>query len=310
MRISVIANAAAAEAGELLRPEVERLREEGHEVQVRLTFEKGDAERFASEAAEQGAELLVAGGGDGTIHEVVNGIVAWLEDGGAAAPRLGVLPLGTGNDLAAGLELPTEPGAAFDVALAGRVQPLDVGCVNGRCFLNVSTGGFGAEATDETSPEAKRALGALAYVVTGVKKFVGLDLSSARFRAGDELLYDGPFFVFAVGNARRTGGGNWLTPRADPADGLLDVCIVGEMPRLDFVRLLPELRAGNHLEHPAVVYRQVARLEIEADRPLSVNADGEALPSGERFVYTLAPWRLPTGLPRPLAPHGANPPGG
>ncbi|MBV9774346.1 MAG: lipid kinase YegS, partial [Gemmatimonadetes bacterium] len=174
---------------------------------------------------------------------------------------------------------------------------IDVALVNGTPFLNVSTGGLGAEATEEAPVEVKRLLGPLAYFVTGVKKFVALNPSHARFTdGGGSSLYDGPFLIFAVGNCRRTGGGNRLTPRADPGDGLLDVCVVGEMPRRDLLTLLPDLRAGRHLEHPAVVYRQVRELRVESEEELSVNVDGEPI-GGRILSYTLSPHRIELSLP-------------
>ncbi|HEX2187546.1 MAG TPA: YegS/Rv2252/BmrU family lipid kinase [Longimicrobiaceae bacterium] len=303
MRISIIINPPSPEATEEVRDAVRMLRDAGHAVFPQLTFEKGDGRRFAREAAARGCELVIAAGGDGTIHEVGNGIHDWLSQraaGGSPAapeegPRLGIVPLGTGNDLAGALDVPQDVGTAVASAVVGRPVAVDVGTLNGEGFLNVSTGGIGAEATEETSDEVKRLLGPLAYFVTGVRKFVSLQVSSARF-TDSTTIYDGPFLIFAVGNSRRTGGGNWLTPRADMSDGLLDVCIVKEMPRRDLLGLLPELRAGRHLDHPAVIYRQVPSLVVESEDELSVNVDGEPL-DGRTLRYAVSPQRICLSLP-------------
>ncbi|HEX8246000.1 MAG TPA: YegS/Rv2252/BmrU family lipid kinase [Longimicrobium sp.] len=280
-----------------VRAGVEKLRAGGHEVEAHVTFEPGDAARFATEAARRGAELVVAAGGDGTVNEVVNGLLAGSPGDAAAAPRLAILPLGTANDLASGLGIPTDDAeAALAVAVAGVPFCVDVPTVNGRCFLNVSTGGFGAEATDESSEGLKSVLGPVAYVVTGVRKFVRLEPSRARFTAGGQALHDGEFLVFAVGNARRTGGGMHLTARAEMDDRLLDVCIIEEMGRLEFARIAAQIRAGGHVDHPRVTYRQVPSLSVEADEELSVNADGEPM-SARRFDYTFAPGRLTLMVP-------------
>lgn len=302
MRIGLVINAEQG-AVEKLRELVGVLREAGHEVLPRLTFEGGDAVRQAHELATAGCELLVSAGGDGTLNEVVNGVHRFVESAGegAAGPRLGVVPLGTANDFANGLGIPAEIAEAMDVAVTGQPIEVDVGMVNDRCFLNVSTAGFGAEATDETSDEIKRALGPLAYVITGVKKFATLEPSAARFSDG-EVIHDGSFLLFAVGNGGRTGGGNWLTPRAHLADGKLDLCIVTEMSRVDFMKLLPELRAGTHVDHPAVIYRQVERVEIDSREELSVNADGEPM-NARRLEYRVSPHRI-----RVVAPAEAPPP--
>ena len=312
VQISIIINPPSPEAVEALRQGVERLRADGHTVHPRVTFEGGDAHRFAWKSAEYGSELVIACGGDGTINEVVNGLYDWAEgrDGGGAPvlPRLGIVPLGTGNDLAGGLGIRTgDPKGALLDAAGGQPYEVDVARVNGRCFLNVSTGGIGAEATDEASDELKRMLGPVAYLVTGVKKFVQLKASRARFRAGDEVLYDGAFLVFAVGNAWRTGGGYWVTAEADPADCLLDLCIVGEMSHVEVVRIAPQIRAGRHVHHPLVTYRKVRELTVEADEEITVNADGEPL-AARRFEYDLVPHRLTLMVPR-LDETGAAPEG-
>ncbi|HWK89118.1 MAG TPA: YegS/Rv2252/BmrU family lipid kinase, partial [Longimicrobium sp.] len=212
MQISVIINPPSFDAVESLRAGVARLREQGHTVHPRVTFESQDAHRFAWKSAEFGADLVVAAGGDGTINEVANGLLDWIEDHpGKPVPRLGLVPLGTANDLAGGFGIRGgDPQGALLAAAEGQPYEVDVGRVNGRYFLNVSTGGFGAEATDESSDELKRVLGPIAYLITGVRKFVQLRVSRARFSADGEVLHDGDFLVFAVGNAWRTGGGNWL----------------------------------------------------------------------------------------------------
>jgi diacylglycerol kinase (ATP) len=295
VRITLIANVPRPEVVAELQAWVDGARAAGHEVRPLLTFEGGDAERFAREAAAGGAELVIAAGGDGTVNGVANGLHAAHRAGVGELPRVAIVPLGTANDLANALGIPEEVEAALRLAVEGEARAVDLGIVGERCFLNVSSGGIGAEATEETSSESKRALGALAYLVTGVRKFAALQPSHARF-TDHEVIYDGPFLLFAVGNAWRTGGGNLLTPRADMADGLLDLCIVKECTRMEFLKLMPELRSGEHLENPAVIYRQVPCVRVEAAQALSVNADGEPQ-EGSVFVYRLAEERLRLVVP-------------
>jgi diacylglycerol kinase (ATP) len=299
VHVEIVINPSSAEAVEGIRAGVATLRDEGHTVHPHLTFESGDARRLAREAAERGADVVVAAGGDGTINEVVNGLHDWADaEGAGSAPRLGLIPLGTANDFAGELGVPRDPAEALRVAVDGDAYPVDLATVNGRCFLNVSTGGFGAEATDESSDELKKLLGPIAYVITGVKKFVALAPSSARFTSGGETLHDGEFLIFAVGNARRTGGGVRLTGEASLADGLLDLCVVASMSHLEFVRIAPQLRMGSHVEHPKVIYRQVREVTVEADVELSVNADGESM-SARRFEYGLVPHQISVMAPTP-----------
>ncbi|HEX6909554.1 MAG TPA: YegS/Rv2252/BmrU family lipid kinase [Longimicrobium sp.] len=311
MQISIIINPPSPEAVESLRSGVERLRAEGHTVHPRVTFEQGDAHRFAWKSAEYGADLVIAAGGDGTINEVVNGLYDWIDDRTdgkpPVLPRLGIVPLGTGNDLAGGLGIRGgDPEGALLDAVLGEPYRVDVGRVNGRYFLNVSTGGAGAEATDDAAPELKRMLGPVAYIITGVRKFVQLKASHARFTAGGETVYEGGFLIFAVGNGWRTGGGNWVTAEADPADRLLDLCIVQEMSHVDVVRLAPQIRAGRHVHHPQVTYLKVPELLVESDEEMTVNADGEPL-TARRFEYGLGAHRLTLMVPQ--VPDGAEAPG-
>jgi diacylglycerol kinase (ATP) len=289
---------------EALRSLVASMREAGHDVWPRLTFEAGDACRQARWMARRGADRIVAVGGDGTLNEVVNGVLG-LEWSGA----VGVVPQGTANDFAAGLGIPEELEAALSVALDGTERRVDVGRVNGRYFVNVSTGGFGAEAAEEAPAEAKRLLGPWAYVVTGVRKFVELRPSRARFSAPGGVLYEGEMLLFAVGNGKQTGGGNRLTPRALLDDGKLDVMIVPAMPRMEFLSLIPELRSGTHLDDPAIRYYRTPRLRVEAEAPLSVNADGEPL-RGLRFSYRVAARSRTLMVPEQMkTPAGAEPAG-
>jgi diacylglycerol kinase (ATP) len=305
VKLTLIANAPAPDAVQALRRGVAELRAAGHTVHPRLTFEEGDAGRMAAEAAEGGAELVVAAGGDGTINEVVNGLLgrAEREADERPLPRLGIVPLGTGNDLAGGLGIATgDPEAALVAAAGGVPYEVDVARVNGRHFLNVSTGGIGAEATDETSDELKRLIGPIAYLVTGVRKFAQLRASHACFTSGGRTVFDGRFLLFAVGNAWRTGGGNWVTADADPADRLLDLCIVEEMGHLEVVRIAPAIRAGRHVNHPRVTYLQLPEVVVEADDEITVNADGEPL-SARRFEYALGSRRLVLSVPAVPAHH-------
>lgn len=280
-----------ADAMQAQRAAVEWLRERGHRVRPYLTFEAGDAVRMAERAARRRADLIVAVGGDGTIHEVVNGIVRseWQ-------PRIGIVPAGTANDFASGLTLPRDPVEAAAVAVSGRPTAVDVAFVNGRCFINVSTGGFGAEATEGAAQASKRRWGPLAYLWRGARKLAELDPYRARFDVDGEAVFDGDFLFFAVGNARQTGGGSHLTPVADRADGRLDLVIVKHMPTVEFMAMLPDIRAGRHLASPDVLHLRGRRISVDSAMPLPVNADGEAI-EGSRFEYSVLERPLSLMLP-------------
>jgi len=250
-----------------LRHLVSWVRGRGHRVDVRVTWEAEDAGRFTREAAAAGASAIVAVGGDGTVNEVLNGLA------GLHVP-LGIIPLGTANDFARQAGIPLDVDHAMDVILRCKPARVDAIELNGRRFLNSSTAGVGAEATAETSAESKESLGALAYAITGARKLKNL--------AGVDAAFSGPgfdlscrFIAFAVGNARRTGGGTAFTPRASVRDGLLDLCVIEELPRRDAARLALRVKRGEHLDHPAVHYVQLPSLVVDCARDVTVNVDGE-----------------------------------
>ena len=265
------------------------VRDKGIIVSPRVTWEEGDATRFAQQAVRDGATAVVAVGGDGTVNEVVNGLV------GSRVP-LGVIPIGTANDFARQVGIPMHADQAMDIILRQPARAMDLGEVNGRAFLNVSTGGVGAETTAETSPAAKERLGSLAYALTGMKKLGGLRPRRGWF-FGPGFEFRGDWLLFAVGNGRVTGGGTAITPHASVTDGLLDICVIEAMPRGEFARLALLVRKGEHLGHPAVRYAQVPELTIESARAISVNVDGEPV-NARRLVYRAIPGGLMVHLPQ------------
>src|SRR5881275_2911033 len=167
--IALIIHGARDERPEL-RHLVDWVREKGHFVEPLPTFE--------------------AAGGDGTVNEVVNGL------DGYDVP-LGIIPVGTANDFARQVGIPADADHAMDVILQRKPKRVDTASLNGRRFLNVSTGGVGAEATAETPPDAKEALGAIAYAISGMRKLADFRAGRAHF-AGDGFEYDGEFLMFAV----------------------------------------------------------------------------------------------------------------
>lgn len=270
-----------ARAGsDALRDAVADLRRAGHRVRVHVTWERGDARRLARHAADRvvrrGAGAVVAVGGDGTLNEVLNGVLLASPTVGAPAP-IGVIPVGTANDFARQAGIPSDPGAALALAAAADPVPVDVGRVNGRAFLNVSTLGAPAEVTSETSASSKQALGVFAYALSGVRRFVTGDEPVTARVSGPGFARELPFLFVAVGNARATGAGTVVTPLAEVDDGLLDVCVVEPVARLSYAGLLLELRRGEHLDREGVHYVQTPWLRVEAAEPLAANVDGEPI---------------------------------
>ena len=268
---AMIIHGARAEREEV-RHLIDWVRGKGHFVEAHVTLEAGDATSMAAAAARSGADVVIAMGGDGTLNEVVNGL------DGFDTP-LGIIPLGTANDFATQAGIPTDADHAMDVILHGKPMCIDTASLNGRRFLNMSTGGVGAEATAETPSEAKESLGPVAYAITGMRKLAEFEPYRARFH-GPGFSYEGEFLMFAVGLTRASGGGTFVTPNASLTDGLLDVCVVEGMGRAEFARLVMKIKRGEHLGEAGVHYAQLPSLTVESEAELSVNVDGES--SGAR----------------------------
>src|SRR5947209_4084002 len=237
------------------------VRDKGHFVEPHATFEGGEAAAVAADAARRGVDVVVGAGGDGTINEVVNGL------DGYDTP-LGIIPLGTANDFARQVGIPPDADPAMDVILQRKPRRLDTAALNGRRFLNVSTGGIGAEATAETPSEIKESLGPVAYAISGMRKLAGFSPNFGRF-AGDGFSYEGDFVMFAVGLTRSTGGGTMVTPMASATDGLLDLCIIEGMSRGEFARTALKVKRGEHVGMNGVRYVQLKWVTIDGREPIA-----------------------------------------
>ena len=274
-----------------LRPAVERaLREAGLAVEVLETARPGDAERLARALGEAGA-LVVSAGGDGTVHEIANGLAG-------TAGTLAVLPLGTGNDFAHALGMPDDLAQAAGVVARGQSRRVDLGHVrwtdadggtHERRFANCLGAGFDAHAA-ALAAQTKRLGGRTAYLVAVVRTLWAWRRPRVHVRvrervpagdAGDApspLDHDGPLFLCEVGNGHSVGGGFLLTPDAVPDDGLLDVCLVRHVTTRRALRLLPRTFTGAHVTAPEVTMGRTTGLGLTVEGGgVALQADGEIL---------------------------------
>jgi YegS/Rv2252/BmrU family lipid kinase len=266
-------------------PELERqLRARGLEYRLLGTSGRGDATRFAREALEAGGRFLVAVGGDGTVHEVVNGMLD--DEGKPLVPDavLGVVAAGSGCDFIRTFGLPGDATRACQHLTGDNTYPLDVGKITytdgsgdtgSRYFVNVAEAGLGAAVAARAERMSPR-LGQAKY-------FIGFWLTMPRFKLADVAVradrktYEGPAYLVIVGNAQYNGGGMKVSPRSYPGDGVLDV-LVFKGPKSDSFTMIPKVYRGEHIPHDHVEEFRVKReLVIEADRPLPIEADGEVL---------------------------------
>src|SRR5467141_67803 len=266
-KVQLILNGKAA-GNDALQTALAQQRAAGHSIEVRVTLEKGDARRFVAEAGE--VDLLIAAGGDGTLNEVVHGL---MDLSVVARPILGVVPLGTANDFATGCGIPPEPEKALALCMDGDAIPIDVGKANDHWFLNVASVGFGAEVTAATSPELKRLLGPVAYAVMGSILAINVHQYHGRLTMPDrEITGSGP--VAIVGNGRQTGGGVQVAPRARIDDGLLDVLVVRHIPATALLTAARELQQLSP-DGEYISYSQTPWAEVCTEETIPVNLDGE-----------------------------------
>jgi lipid kinase YegS len=268
------------------------MRDEGQPVEVRCTWERGDAERFAQEAVDDRIDVLVAGGGDGTLHEVVNGL---MKAKTPAETAVGVLPLGTANDFARGCGIPLAPYEALRLAASGSPVPVDVAEANGLFFVNVASGGFGAQVTTGTPTELKNVVGPGAYAVVGLLTAAKMTPYTGRF-VGPSESAEGSFIALAVGNARQAGGGFEIAPKAYLNDGLLDLMVIADFHPRDLGLVLDEWQDFDDPRNRFVHYRQSSGFEIEVPATLPINLDGEPY-RWDRIVFGVRPGALRIVLP-------------
>ena len=280
MKTCLILNPKAAQDQEL-RETVHALRER-HVLDVRVSWETGDVERYTHEAMDGGCEAVIVAGGDGSIHEAVNVQIERLDEDLPVA-SLGALHYGTGNDFMRSLyteqvldHLPHQFLRALLSPSASTVL-LDVGCSNDKIFMNAISIGYGASATDTTPRPIKDLLGRSAYTLWGVASLTRMEAFGFELRAGDTLIKEEAWQI-VIGNGQYVGGGFRACPEANLQDGLLDIVIVPKMGALQTARAVQLLISrARHLEHEQLIALQVPEATIEIQRELQINADGEQL---------------------------------
>src|SRR5215207_6336372 len=246
-------------------------------------------------AAEEWSEgLLIIAGGDGTINDVVNGL------GKAGFPEgvtLGILPAGTGNDLAATLCIPEDPDLAKDVILQNRGRWLGVARVRSegigeRFFINVATGGLGAEISNVNDEELKKRWGKLSYLRASLEVARNFDVRELTlYLDGEERQVRA--VNIAVGNCRYTGGGWPATPKANPEDGLLDVVVIETVGAGELFDLAPAVLAtSSYLDKEGVLFVRAKEIRVETQPPgLEFTADGEVI-GNEPAQFSVLPKAL------------------
>ncbi|GAB4481093.1 MAG: diacylglycerol kinase family lipid kinase [Anaerolineales bacterium] len=240
------------------------------------TVYPGHAAELAHQAGLDGYQRVIAIGGDGTVHEVVNGLMRLPAE---QRPLLGIVPVGSGNDFAHSLHLPLQPDRALAHALTAPASRVDIGRMtdeNGRVEYFDNTLGIGFDAVVTIRSHKLPVLRGFAMYLTAVIQTILLNHDPAHMRIqADENVWEEDAILFTLCNGPREGGGFVVAPRANNRDGLLDYMLVKKCSRAAMFRLLPEVMRGTHEQFPQVRFGQCKTFSLQADRPLYIHADGE-----------------------------------
>ncbi|MCX5493447.1 lipid kinase [Kaistia dalseonensis] len=265
-RALFLVNRKARNGGSDIQAIIDLLKEGGVELAMPEGFQPGEIADLIRDHRDK-VDAVIVGGGDGSLNASARGLLA-------TGLPLGILPLGTANDLARTLELPKDPLAAAKLILEGHTRQIDLGSVNDHPFFNVASIGFSAHLARGLTSEAKKRWGVFGYALGAMRI-----LSQSRpFTATIE--HDGKIepirtIQVSVGNGRYYGGGMTVEANAKPDDGRLDVYSLELGHWSEILQLLPRLRAGTHGEDKRVRAFDTTELTIQTRRRHEVNADGE-----------------------------------
>ena len=274
-RVAVILNPAAGRGqGARRRAELERLLAgaagaAGAEWRIVETRAPRDGVELAAQAASDGADVVAAAGGDGTYNEVANGLVG-------TGVRLGILPLGTGNDFARGIGVRIDLARSVEILFQGVPWSIDLGRAQGRWFINVAGCGFDAVVAARVNRGFRFLRGSSAYVAAVLQSLVAFRPADVRITIDGEP-WRTRAMLCCISNAPSYGGGMLIAPDAKLNDGLFDICVLGDAGRLEFLQAFPRVFKGTHTTHPKVTMLKARHVLVESDPPLPVLVDGDVI---------------------------------
>jgi len=252
---------------------------------IYYTTKRFDAVKFAASTDPSEYDYLIAVGGDGTVNEVVTGLM----EGKVDIP-LAIYTSGTVNDFATINELPSRPSDFARMLISPNLVKVDCGKVNGKYFLNVLAGGLMTDVAYKVPSDLKTAFGPAAYWISAMKDLPAMNQTvSLKIIAGEEV-YEEDAIMFLISNSKSVGGFRKLMTMADLTDGLLDVLVVKKMEPGEIVPLLGKLMIGDHINSSNVLYLQTKELELHSNGnvPVVLDIDGEEgphLPAQVRCIH-------------------------
>lgn len=236
---------------------------------VYYTQQAGDAIRLARLAQDEGASVLIAVGGDGTVYEVVNGM-------DISRGTLGLLPTGMGNDLCKSLGYPASPYAVAEKLFHWQARPVDLGKTDRGYFANVIGAGFDGQVAYDINYKINYLTGKAAYLAGIMKNLITYRNTPLEVDC-DGRRWEGKALLIAIGNGSYYGGGFKIVPPALLDDGCFHVCLAKDVSKFETLRILPRVYSGGHIGHPDVEIFKARRVTVSSPVPLTVQADGEII---------------------------------
>jgi diacylglycerol kinase (ATP) len=290
MRVKVILNPYANRWGAKAQAPATAaaFREAGVDCDLVITDQPGEGIAVAESAARDAYDAVVAAGGDGTINEVINGLLRAAGD--QSTKPFGIVPLGTANDFNLMAGLPKTINESVAVITAGRTRPIDAGRVNDRFFINNSAAAMEPMVTLENI-KMKRLSGEIRYIVALVRALVRLKPWQMKL-AWDGGGYEGPAYLLSVCNSPRTGG-FMMAPGAVLDDGLLDMVFAPQVSKGTVIAILLKLMRGEHIHHPEVTFQRVTAIDLTSVPGTPLHSDGEIFAeSAETVSYHVLPGQV------------------
>ena len=274
------------------------LKENGLNFKVCITSHQGEAVELAQNAADNGAELIVSVGGDGTVNEIVNGIMKSKND-----PSLGIIPLGWANDFIKSTDIPSDIIEACKILIKGKTKKIDVGAINNQIyFANICGIGFDAEVAHLANQLKNRhpnwnTLSAYVYVFATIKKLLSpFSYHEVKIKFDGQEIHSKILFI-AVGNGKIYGGRFKITPEAVLDDGLLEVCVVEEMGRFKYLSIIPKVFKGTHESIKGINFYRAKEVVIQSSEPVLAQVSGEVIEGQKEFNITILPKSLKLIVP-------------
>jgi diacylglycerol kinase (ATP) len=245
---------------------------------IAIARRRGDTERLCRSALRAGFDYFVAAGGDGTLNELVNSVARSRQ---ARETRIGIAPVGTGNDFARTLGLPTALRDNIQilndpVAVVRQIDLVRVKADRIRYFVNVAAGGFSGMISEKLTRRIKQSWGPLAYLRGAAAALPKLHSYPAEIVLDDATRFSGKIYNVIVANGRYAGGGVPVAPEADPTDGLLDVILIPRLPGAELAVIATEILLGKHLSNRDIIHRRATQIAIRSRSRMFFSIDGEA----------------------------------